>query len=38
MALIKFRTQEQSFNALVSLHNKNFNGRKMQISFTKSKV
>lgn len=38
MALVKFRSQEGSFNAMVNLHNRTFNGRKMQISFTKSKL
>ena len=38
MALVKFKTIEDSFNAIAHLHNESFSGRKIQISFTKSKV
>ena len=38
MALVRFRNVEDSFNAIANLHNEIFSGRKMQISFTKSKV
>lgn len=38
MALVKFSTMKESFEAISELHNKQFGGRKMQISFTKSKL
>lgn len=38
MALVKFYSMEDSFEAIAHLHNETFSGRKMQISFTKSKV
>jgi RNA recognition motif-containing protein len=38
MALVKFSTIEESFRAISEMHGRNFGGRKMQISFTKSKV
>lgn len=38
MALVKFSRVEESFGAVAELHNASFSGRKMQISFTKSKV
>lgn len=38
MALVKFYSMEDSFEAIANLHNEVFSGRKMQISFTKSKV
>ena len=38
MALVKFRSMEDSFSAISRLHNETFCGRKIQISFTKSKV
>jgi RNA recognition motif-containing protein len=38
MALVKFYSMEDSFEAIASLHNEVFSGRKMQISFTKSRV
>jgi hypothetical protein len=38
MALVKFYSMEDSFEAIACLHNETFSGRKMQISFTKSKV
>lgn len=38
MALIKFSTMEDSFSAIANVHNEAFGGRKIQISFTKSKV
>jgi RNA recognition motif-containing protein len=38
MALVKFYSMEDSFEAIAHLHNEVFSGRKMQISFTKSKV
>jgi len=37
MALVKFSTLEDSFNAVANGHNQNYYGRKLQISFTKSK-
>jgi hypothetical protein len=37
MALVRFSTLKESFDAISDLHNKLFGGRKMQISFTKSK-
>lgn len=38
MALVKFYSIEDSFRAIVCLHNSVFSGRKMQISFTKSRT
>ena len=38
MALVRFSTIKESFEAISELHNKQFGGRKMQISFTKSKL
>lgn len=38
MALVKFATLSDSLNAIANLHNESFSGRKLQISFTKSKV
>ena len=38
MALVKFYSTEDSFEAISNLHNETFSGRKMQISFTKSRV
>jgi hypothetical protein len=38
MALVKFSSMRESFEAISDLHNKQFGGRKMQISFTKSKL
>ena len=38
MALIKFSSMEDSFYAISELHNKTLMGRKMQISFTKSRL
>ena len=38
MALVKFYSIEDSFRAIAELHNSVFSGRKMQISFTKSRV
>lgn len=38
MALVKFYTIEDSFYAISELHNTLLNGRKIQISFTKSKL
>jgi RNA recognition motif-containing protein len=38
MALVKFANVEESFSAISEMHGRNFGGRRMQISFTKSKV
>lgn len=38
MALVRFSSLKESFQAISELHNKQFGGRKMQISFTKSKL
>lgn len=38
MALIKMGTLEDSFNAVGMLHGKTVQGRKIQISFTKSRI
>ena len=38
MALVRFCSMRESFEAISDLHNKQFGGRKMQISFTKSKL
>jgi len=38
MALVKFSTLKESFEAISELHNKPVGGRKMQISFTKSRL
>jgi RNA recognition motif-containing protein len=38
MALVKFASMEESFEAISEMHGRNFAGRRMQISFTKSKV
>ena len=38
MALVKFYSIQDSFEAIAQLHNETFSGRKMQISFTKSRV
>jgi RNA recognition motif-containing protein len=38
MALVKFYSFEDSFRAAAELHNAVFSGRKMQISFTKSRI
>lgn len=38
MALVKFATFEGSFHAISEMHGKNVAGRKIQISFTKSKL
>lgn len=38
MALIKFKNIEDSFYAIAEMHNKQVLGRKIQISFTKSKL
>jgi RNA recognition motif-containing protein len=38
MALVKFYSIEDSFRAIAELHNSLLHGRKMQISFTKSRA
>lgn len=38
MALVKFRNIEDSFYAIGEMHNKTISGRKIQVSFTKSKL
>jgi RNA recognition motif-containing protein len=38
MALIKMSKIEDGINALSNLHNHDLSGRKLQISFTKSKI
>jgi RNA recognition motif-containing protein len=38
MALVKFYSMEDSFEAISCLHNEVFSGRKIQISFTKSRI
>ncbi len=38
MALIKFSNMEESFKAISSMHEYVVNGRKILISFTKSKI
>ncbi len=38
MCLIKYYNFEDSFRAIAYLHDKEFHGRKMQISFTRSKI
>lgn len=38
MCLVKFNTLEESFNALAHLHGTDICGRKIQISFTRSKL
>jgi len=38
MALVKFGSMEESFEAISEMHGRSFGGRRIQISFTKSKV
>jgi RNA recognition motif-containing protein len=38
MALVQFAYIEDSFRAIASMHGQPLNGRKIQISFTKSKL
>lgn len=38
MCLIKFSALSESFEAMASLHGKELDGRKMFISFTRSKI
>jgi RNA recognition motif-containing protein len=38
MALVKMISLEESFNAVGLLHGRNISGRKIQISFTKSRI
>jgi len=38
MALVKFSTLSEAINAMSELHNYILNGRKIMISFTKSKI
>jgi hypothetical protein len=38
MALVKFSNMEESLNATTALHNRDISGRRVHISFTKSKI
>jgi RNA recognition motif-containing protein len=38
MALVKFASLQESFEAISEMHGRHLGGRKMQISFTKSKL
>ena len=38
MALVRYHSIEDSFRAIAALHNSILSGRKMQISFTKSRT
>lgn len=38
MALVRMASLEESFNAVGMLHGRSFSGRKLQLSFTKSRL
>jgi len=38
MALVRMASLEESFNAMGMLHGRSFSGRKLQLSFTKSRL